>query len=208
MSIIGVGATGSNIALLAAKMGFTHFKIWDPDIVESHNLPNQTYDSEHVGQPKVAALTEVLKRFNPGIKVESIQDYFTTENHKKDLEGILIVTVDTMSARKDILESMKFNWRLKAIFETRLGFSHGEAWYLHPMDLEKIELWESTLKNDDEIDDGPCNMQMCSTLVYPVVGYVVHMACKILSAEEKQEVWTPLMRKTFMLEDDLQVFNK
>ncbi len=206
LSIIGVGATGSNIALLAARMGFTKFKLWDPDVVEPHNLPNQTYDNCHIGKPKVTAMKEVLQRFNPEIEVETHKCYFTTAEHKTDLEGVLLVTVDTMSARKDIFESMKMNWRVCAIFETRLGFSSGECYILDPMDLEALDKWAATLVDDNEIEDGPCNLQMCSTLVYEVAGYAVHMMCGHFAAKHEQKEWTPPRRKLFLLEDDLQVF--
>lgn len=56
LTIIGCGAVGSNLALIAAKMGFHEFDLWDADIVEPHNLANQAYDVEHIGMKKVAAL--------------------------------------------------------------------------------------------------------------------------------------------------------
>ena len=42
--IIGCGAVGSHVALCAAKMGFSNFILFDADVVEAHNLPNQTYE--------------------------------------------------------------------------------------------------------------------------------------------------------------------
>ena len=55
LNIIGVGATGSHIGLYAAKMGFHNFQVWDLDIVENHNLPNQIYENEDIGSKKVDA---------------------------------------------------------------------------------------------------------------------------------------------------------
>ena len=40
INIIGCGATGSHIALAAAKAGFHSFQLWDADIVENHNADN------------------------------------------------------------------------------------------------------------------------------------------------------------------------
>ena len=67
--ILGCGATGSNIAMLAARMGFVEFQLWDADVVESHNLPNQVFDNCQIGTSKVLALEQKLKAFNPEIKV-------------------------------------------------------------------------------------------------------------------------------------------
>ena len=88
LNIIGVGATGSNIGLIAARMGFHKFRVWDPDIVETHNLPNQIYDVEHVGQRKVNAFEDVLTRFNPRISVEKSDTYFTSENKGDSMDPL------------------------------------------------------------------------------------------------------------------------
>lgn len=209
VSIIGVGAVGSNVALLAAKMGFTKFKIWDPDTVESHNLPNQAFDNQHVGMPKATAITEVLTRFNPEVEVISYIDYFTTEKYKSELSGLLVIAVDTMSARKDLADAMKLNWRLHGIFETRLGFNHGEVHIMNSMDLPVIERWTAALKNDDEVEPGPCNLRLCSTLVSVTSGYTVHMMCSLCAALENKTEWKPASKQLFLLEDNLfQTYSK
>ena len=207
--LIGIGAVGSNIALLSAKMGFTKFKIWDPDIVENHNLPNQAYEPEHVGKLKTVAITEVLKRFNPEIKVTIYSDYFTTEKYKKELEGILVIAVDTMSARKDLASAMSLNWRLYRIFETRLGFNHGEVNIINPLDSSSIERWAAALKSDEEIEPGPCNLRMCGTLVYVTTGYTVQMMCGLCAAMFNEVDWKPASKQLFLLEENLfQVYSK
>jgi tRNA A37 threonylcarbamoyladenosine dehydratase len=94
--IIGCGAVGSNVALCAAKMGFTNFILWDKDEVEAHNLPNQTYEISHIGMPKVQALEEVLKRFNPEVRVESHNSFFT-EAHASALQGFVVIATDNLS---------------------------------------------------------------------------------------------------------------
>ena len=82
LNIIGVGATGSWIGLLAAKMGFHKFQVWDGDIVEDHNLPNQIYELKDVNEPKVTAFQRILKEFNPSIEVITHNTFFKTDEHK------------------------------------------------------------------------------------------------------------------------------
>ena len=69
LNIIGVGATGSWVGMLAARMGWHNFQVWDLDIVESHNLPNQIYNLKDIGSKKVDAFEKHIKRFNPSAKV-------------------------------------------------------------------------------------------------------------------------------------------
>jgi len=188
LNIIGVGATGSYIGLIAAKMGFHKFRVWDPDIVEDHNLPNQIYDVEHIGKKKVTAFSDVLQRFNPIIKVETYDSYFTSEN-KEMLEGPLVLTVDTMSARKDIYDAFKLNWKVKYVFETRLGFDYGEINIIENMNLAKLQAWKDTLRDDSEVPDGPCNLRICTTLVNLTAALTVHNICSMLTSKKKNEEW-------------------
>jgi predicted ThiF/HesA family dinucleotide-utilizing enzyme len=200
--IIGVGAAGSYVGLMLAKMGCTKFKIWDADIVESHNLPNQAYDAEHIGLSKVEAFTKVLKRFNPDVQIEAHPTFFESKNDADALEGIVILTVDTMHARKDIGNILSANWRIKQVFETRLGFDFGEVNCLEPFDLERINAWHAGMKSDDEVPDGPCNQRICPDLVNVVASYISRQVCGMLSAERRQVQYIPKNKVVFELNDD------
>lgn len=202
LNIIGVGATGSYIGLIAAKMGFHKFQIWDKDIVETHNLPNQIYDICHIGKSKVDAFEEVLTRFNPCIEVIKHNKFFTTEEDKDLLSGPVVLTVDTMSARKDIYDSFKLNWKIKNVYETRLGFDYGELNIIDTLNTNQLTEWASTLRDDSDIPDGPCNLRICTTLVSLVASYTVHCLCNNLSREPK-----PLQKKTmFSLQPNLKTY--
>ena len=187
LNIIGVGATGSHIGLYAAKMGFHNFRVWDADIVENHNLPNQIYSCQDIGSRKVDAFERVLKDFNPHIQVEKHDYFFESEKHKELLNGPLVLTVDTMSARKDIYNSFKYNWRVKKVFETRLGFDYGELNIIDCFSPDHLQEWESTLLNDEDIPEGPCNLRICTTLVAMVSSYTVHKICDMISTSEKDQ---------------------
>lgn len=185
LNIIGVGATGSNIGLIAARMGFHKFKIWDADIVESHNLPNQIYSSEHIGLKKVDAFEQVLKSFNPRIEVEKHDYFFYSETHSDLVEGPLVLTVDTMKARKDIFETFYMNYEVNHVFETRLGFDYAELNILNNMEPLPCKDWKANLKSDEEIPEGPCNLRVCSTLTNMISGFTVHKICDLISSSRR-----------------------
>lgn len=205
LNIIGVGATGSWIAFLAAKMGFHNFRVWDGDVVEAHNLPNQAYDVSHIGKLKVDALKEVLERFNPQIKVET-HPYFFTREHVGELDGPLILTVDTMKARKEVGEVAKLNPMVSRVFETRLGFEYGELNILDNLDPEAMDLWLGNLKRDEDIPDGPCNLQICTTLVTLVASETVHRICEMHVAKRTKDPWEPASKTVFSNPKKLEVY--
>ena len=190
LNIIGVGATGSWIGLTAARMGFHSFRVFDLDVVEAHNLPNQIYDVSHIGIKKVEAFEQVLTRFNPHITVEKHPYFFETEKHKDLLSGPVVLTVDTMSARKDIADSFPFNWKINKVFETRLGFDYAEINIIDNFNPTSVSEWKSNLRSDDEIEEGPCNLRVCSTLVTMVAGFTVHKICDMISCNRRDKEFT------------------
>ena len=56
ISIIGCGAIGSFVGISLAKMGLTQFRLVDFDKVELHNLPNQFFNMNDIGNYKSTAL--------------------------------------------------------------------------------------------------------------------------------------------------------
>jgi len=61
--ILGAGSLGSFICLNLAKLGFDNIDVWDYDIVECQNIPNQFYKLKDIDKFKVEALKEIVKEF-------------------------------------------------------------------------------------------------------------------------------------------------
>lgn len=208
LNIIGIGATGSWVGYLAARMGFFDFKVWDGDIVEDHNLPNQIYQEEHIGMKKVDAFRQVLTHFNSEINVETFPKYFKSKEDKDQLSGPLILTVDTMAARKDLIKSFKLNYKVKNVYETRLGFDFGELNVFDSMDLHAIKNWTNTLKSDKEVEEGPCNLRICPDLVTIIASVLVHQLCGNLSAERRDDKnWKVAPKTVFSLGAQLETYS-
>ena len=154
LNIIGVGATGSWVGLLAAKMGWHNFRVWDPDIVESHNCPNQAYDISFLNQKKVDAFEQTLKRFNPQVQVEKYDCYFESSEHIHLLDDAVFVAVDSLSARKDIFSSLHKNDNLNIVFETSMGFTHASLNIFDPWNYDSINSYIDNLKHDSEVQEA------------------------------------------------------
>ena len=81
--IIGVGATGSFVAMMLARMGVPVINIYDFDDVEIHNIPNQYYDTGDLGKLKAEALADKLRLINPDITVNVGKEAVTPEDVSK-----------------------------------------------------------------------------------------------------------------------------
>lgn len=175
--IIGCGAVGSNIALNLAKMGYTHFVLYDKDIVESHNLPNQAYWPAHIGMNKVDALAQVLQSFNPVIQVEKHCDWFCAADAAHVTGGFVVVATDSMSSRKMIFEVFKLSVVVDALIEVRLGFEYGNINIVNPLDVQQVDDILQTIVPDDQVSEGPCSRKICATFVSIMSGLAAHVLC-------------------------------
>ncbi|HEX7503339.1 MAG TPA: sulfur carrier protein ThiS adenylyltransferase ThiF, partial [Acidobacteriota bacterium] len=70
IGIAGCGGLGSNCAMALARAGVGTLVIADFDSVTLENLGRQYYFREQVGQKKVLALKENIRRVNPGVDVQ------------------------------------------------------------------------------------------------------------------------------------------
>jgi sulfur carrier protein ThiS adenylyltransferase len=70
VGIAGAGGLGSNCAVALARTGIGKLIIADFDIIKTENLNSQYFFTDQVGQKKVYALRDIIKRINPGVEVE------------------------------------------------------------------------------------------------------------------------------------------
>jgi len=71
IGIAGCGGLGSNCAMALARAGVGRLVIADFDVVSRENLDRQYYFLDQVGEKKVVALRENLRRVNPDIVIEA-----------------------------------------------------------------------------------------------------------------------------------------
>lgn len=128
--IIGAGATGSWLSLILSKLGFSAIKVFDFDIIEEHNLPNQFFKNRQVGMLKVRALGKNIAELgsNPSFEyasyatkitkdVEEDTEYVSTYSvnaltnrmYEDMFDGYTVsifCLVDSMTTRKEIFEAL------------------------------------------------------------------------------------------------------
>jgi hypothetical protein len=198
VNIIGCGATGSNLAMILARMGYKKFRLWDADVVEDHNLPNQAYFAKHIGMPKAEALSELITEFNPTAKIEFYTEFFTEDDAEK-LDDIVVMALDNMYGRRMLGEIIKGNIDILYAIETRIGFDFAELNILDPLNVEHCNEWLNALKSDDEVEQGPCGMRICATTVHTVTAAACHFMCRHAYTIAKREQWIPPKKVYFDL---------
>lgn len=151
--IVGCGATGSKIALSLAKLGVTNLHLHDFDIVEEHNIANQAFLAEHIGQPKVDAVADLILRA-AGIEVTKHNSKVTGST---ELDGIVFLLTDSMKSRKEIWEgAIRRKLRVNVMIETRMGADVGYLYTVNPCSPNHIAAWESCWYPDEKSEASAC----------------------------------------------------
>lgn len=163
--IIGVGATGSFVAMMLARMGVPVLNIYDFDDVEIHNIPNQYYDTGDIGKLKIGALADKLRAINPDITINVSDEAVKPEDISK-MSGYLFLLVDSMKVRKELWEAAKANTNLINIWESRLGSDQARVYSLPIEENLDYTRYEQDFYDDDNAEVSACGT---SITVLPIV---------------------------------------
>jgi len=169
VDIIGAGATGSYLALGLAKLGIEKIRVIDGDVIESHNIANQCYDLEHVGEPKVSALASVIKRAT-GCEITAVNGFAPACITKPWAPYVFILT-DTMSSRKEIFADIESDMTTRCVIETRMGVDVARVYTVDPTMASEVERWTGTLVSDEEATESLCRTSVTvGPTVYTLAG--------------------------------------
>lgn len=182
--VIGCGATGSWTATLLAKMGFANIHLYDDDIVEIHNLPNQNFLMTDIGEPKAHALSITLQEYTGEIAVEHLEKV-TALNAPK--EGYVFVLTDTVKSRKEIFAALSVQPDILGIIETRMSLDMIQI-YTVPNDLDAYRRYALTMAsatfNDDTVRVSACGVsQTVATTAVVTAAFAVRQLVHFVNGE-------------------------
>jgi molybdopterin/thiamine biosynthesis adenylyltransferase len=105
VGVIGVGSGGGFVALSLAMSGVGSFVLVDADTLEAANIVRHVADRRALGQPKAAAVAELIHARNPAAHVTAIHGRI--EDHMDVLDGLdlVIVGVDGENAKYRLNEA-------------------------------------------------------------------------------------------------------
>lgn len=160
INVIGCGALGSWIVLFLLKMGFKNIHVYDFDVVEEHNLPNQMFNESDIGVPKVEAIQKMYENmFNDATPRLFIHNYKITQQNMLELNnGFTMCCVDSMEVRKEIF-THSFKFGLSNLFiEGRLSIYGAYIYTLNEKNTTVFSMYEKTLYADEEAEVSACGV--------------------------------------------------
>ena len=155
--IIGVGAIGSTLATMLARMGVQELNIYDIDQVEMKNVCNQEYFDTHIGLEKVDAIYEMLSFINPGIKVKINREGWKPGTR---LSGYVFMCVDNIDLRRQIVEDNIYNKYIKAMFDFRMRLTDAQH---YAADFKNLDYLLKTMQFTHEEAKAETPVSACGT---------------------------------------------
>jgi sulfur carrier protein ThiS adenylyltransferase len=108
VGIAGVGGLGSNVAISLERCGVNRFVISDFDVVEKSNLNRQYYFLSQIGQKKVEALQDTMKKINHDVACTLITQPLTKGSMWEPFQNVDIVVeaLDKAETKTQFIEEI------------------------------------------------------------------------------------------------------
>lgn len=186
ISIIGAGSIGSYATLSLAKLGFTNIVVADDGKVEEENIAPQFYGLGDIGKFKVDCLKRSISRLT-GTDIIALptrieEGRYNLVNINQAHERILVLAVDSMSARKDLFVNMYFRGlvdaRMAIEFLTVISYGSSEKY------PENYSKYSATLFSDDQAVQEACTNKAISYTSLIAGGIVAKRVLDILKGDD------------------------
>ncbi|MGC8768946.1 sulfur carrier protein ThiS adenylyltransferase ThiF [Calditerrivibrio sp.] len=175
--IAGVGGLGSNIAISLARMGIGRIRFIDFDIVEPSNLNRQQYFIDQLGEKKVFALYETLKRINPYINYEPV-DAYIDENNMFDLLSGFDVVLEAFDKAEEKAKLTRF--MLKNMTDCFYIAASGVAGYSDTEKIKILKIKEKFFLVGDQESEAKPGMGLMAPRVAVAANTQANLAVRIL----------------------------
>ena len=151
ITLIGIGAIGSEILVQLSIMGFEEITIYDDDKLELHNLATTKFPQEHLGNDKVEAGKIFGEEFNFVNIVRKLERF----ERWSELSPITIICTDDMESRLTAYNVWKKLPNREIFIDVRMDLLSIEVITTTAYFDNYIEYW----KPSEEIEDAPCTMK-------------------------------------------------
>lgn len=191
VTLVGCGGIGSPTALSLAKLGVPTLRLIDPDVVDAHNLPNQMFPLDAIGQPKVEVLAHVIAQFSPvhvrtdqcRVDANGMTPAGEVNLRPLRLNGVVVGALDSMAARSTLWQHVKGNPNVSLYVDGRLGGESVVVYCADPNDRESIARYEDTLHSDAEAVSNVCTRQSIIDVSLVVASLITRMVRRHLVGE-------------------------
>jgi molybdopterin/thiamine biosynthesis adenylyltransferase len=179
ITIIGVGALGSHVAMLLRNEA--SLKLIDFDRVEAKNLASQFHGKPGMGKNKVQALAATMQLLW-GLKVTGVPHKLTADNADQLLSGadLLLDCLDNGEARRIV---------------QRYARAHGIPCVHGALAADGVfgqVVWDEKFTVDDAAPGRPtCEDQNFLPFIALVSSYIARLAQEFLATGRKESFWIP-----------------
>ncbi len=187
VTIIGAGAIGSFACLQLAKMGVQQITVYDFDDVSIENMNGQFYRFKDIGKKKVNALQELVYDFT-NVMITPNQARLNASNLPM-LSGIVLLTVDSMEARKELFNAIAANCPMVThVIDTRMGAEDALMYVMQPQLEKDCETYGKTLYSNAEAVQERCTAKATIYTANLLSGYAVKATKNILCGQQYPRV--------------------
>jgi predicted ThiF/HesA family dinucleotide-utilizing enzyme len=165
VTIIGAGGIGSWVTLGLVKTGFEHIEVWDGDITEEHNVPNQYFTK--IGVNKAEELASSLP------PVKAVSSMWDGEPLNSD---IIVIGVDNMDVRKRIVETQ----HASLIIDGRIGGELIRVLSVSMADYGSREYFLKTWYPSSDAVELPCTARAIADVGFFVGGLICNLIRKFI----------------------------
>ena len=185
LTLIGTGGIGTMAALALAKMVVGKLILYDSDLVEQINIPVQFLKISDVGKAKVIAVERAIYEYADSIAVEHWFQRVVNGTQLKP-SHITISAVDSISARKEIWESVKRQnptWYVDA----RMSAEHFQ---MYAVDMDDYSWYQGSLESQDDrlIPDEPCTSKATIYTACTAAGHIGAAVRRIITGRQRPEI--------------------
>ena len=178
ITVIGAGAIGSAAVLTLAKMGCSDITVWDADILENVNIPNQFCEPSMVGRPKVEALADLAYELTE-VQIKKAHQRYMGQS----LDGVVIVTADNMTCRQSVWKRTKLNQKIPLLIDARMGAEFARIYTIHPTNIDEADFYKENLYSNDEAERLPCSARSIVYCPMIIAGLIALQVKKFAVSE-------------------------
>lgn len=157
--VIGVGAVGSRIVEMLVRLGFDDINIYDFDVVEDVNVPNQWFTQQEIGMDKVDAVEKLALQINPRVKFTKHPKGYSDQK----LSGAVFLSVDSIDLRRQITESCIYNDKIEVMFDGRMRLTDAQYYGADWSNEKHQESFLDSMQFSDDSAENATPVSVCGT---------------------------------------------
>ena len=185
--LAGLGGIGSYVAFLLSRMHPFKIVMYDDDIVESANMSGQLYCMENIGEYKVNAIYNTMKKYSNFYNANALRERITDGTPARD---IMICGFDNMEARKTFYRVWKAHVRYsndkdKCLFiDGRLAAEEFQVFAIKGDDERAMGIYEEEwLFDDSEAEETLCSYKQTTFMANMIGSVMVNLFVNFVANE-------------------------